>query len=59
MYSVRWILLVILVLYVVFELFIPAMQDLLGYGFGTLVALAVLYAFFANRFGGPRVGPPL
>ncbi len=48
--SARSLLLLIIVLYVVFALFVPAMQNIFGYGFGTLIALVVLwYVFFANR----------
>ena len=48
--SARYLLLLIIVLYVVFALFVPAMQSLLGYGFGTLVALFILwYVFVAPR----------
>jgi hypothetical protein len=48
--TARHLLLLIVILYVVFELFIPAMQNILGYGFGTLLALLVLwYVFFSNR----------
>lgn len=50
--SARYLLLLIIVLYIIFTLFIPAMQSLLGYGFGTLVALLILwYVFVANRGG--------
>ncbi len=50
--SVRYILLLVIVLYIIFVLFVPAMQNLLGYGFGTLVALVILwYVFFNNRGG--------
>jgi hypothetical protein len=48
--SARYLLLLVIVLYVVFEFFIPAMQSLLGYGFGTLLALVILwYVFFNGR----------
>jgi membrane protein YdbS with pleckstrin-like domain len=48
--NARYLLLLIIVLYVVFELFVPAMQNIFGYGFGTLIALVVLwYVFIANR----------
>jgi len=48
--SPRYLLLLVIVLYIVFALFIPAMQSLLGYGFGTLVAILILwYVFFNNR----------
>ncbi len=50
--SARYLLLLVIVLYVIFVLFVPAMQSLLGYGFGTLVALVILwYVFFNNRSG--------
>ena len=50
--SARYLLLLVIVLYVIFVLFVPAMQSLLGYGFGTLVALVILwYVFFNNRGG--------
>lgn len=52
--SARYLLLLIIVLYVVFELFVPAMQSIFGYGIGTLLALVILwYVFIAGR--GPRV----
>ena len=48
--SARYLLLLIIVLYVAFALFVPAMQRIFGYGFGTLLAIVVLwYVFFANR----------
>jgi hypothetical protein len=48
--TLRYLLLLIIVLYVVFELFVPAMQNIFGYGFGTLLALFILwYVFLANR----------
>ena len=48
--TARHLLLLIIVLYAVFALFVPAMQSLLGYGFGTLVALVILwYVFFNGR----------
>ena len=50
--SARYLLLLVIVLYIIFVLFVPAMQSLLGYGFGTLVALVILwYVFFNNRGG--------
>jgi hypothetical protein len=53
--SARYLLLLILVLYVAFALFVPAMQSIFGYGFGTLLAIIVLwYVFVANR-GRPVV----
>ncbi len=52
--TARHLLLILIVLYVVFELFVPAMQNIFGYGFGTLLALFILwYVFVANR--GSRV----
>ncbi len=52
--SARYLLLLVLVIYVVFALFVPAMQNIFGYGFGTLLALVILwYVFVANR--GSRV----
>ncbi len=50
--SARYLLLLIIVLYVIFVLFVPAMQSLLGYGFGTLVSLIILWYVFVNRRGG-------
>jgi hypothetical protein len=48
--SARHLLLLVIVLYVVFAFFIPAMQSILGYGFGTLLALLILwYVFFNGR----------
>lgn len=53
--SARYLLLLVLVLYVAFALFIPAMQSIFGYGFGTLLAIVILwYVFVANR-GRPVV----
>jgi hypothetical protein len=53
--SARYLLLLILILYVAFALFVPAMQSIFGYGFGTLLAIIVLwYVFIANR-GRPVV----
>jgi hypothetical protein len=50
--SARYLLLLLIVLYVVFELFIPAMQNIFGYGIGTLVALVILwYVFFSGKRG--------
>jgi hypothetical protein len=52
--TARHLLLLIIVLYVVFELFVPAMQNIFGFGFGTLLALLILwYVFFTNR-GTPK-----
>jgi hypothetical protein len=53
--SPRYLLLLIIVLYVIFALFVPAMQNLLGYGFGTLVALIILWYVFFNNRSGPIV----
>jgi hypothetical protein len=51
--SVRYLFLLIIVLYVVFELFVPAMQNIFGYGVGTLLALFILwYVFVAKRGAG-------
>jgi hypothetical protein len=37
-------------LYVVFDFFVPAMQNVFGYGIGTLLALIILwYVFFSGR----------
>jgi hypothetical protein len=48
--SLRYLLLLVIALYVAFELFVPAMQNIFGYGFGTLLALVILwYVFLANR----------
>jgi hypothetical protein len=53
--SARYLLILILVLYVAFALFVPAMQSIFGYGFGTLLAIVILwYVFIANR-GKPVV----
>jgi hypothetical protein len=46
----RYLLLLLIVLYVAFALFVPAMQNIFGYGFGTLLAIVVLwYVFAAGR----------
>jgi hypothetical protein len=48
--SVRYLLLLIIVIYIAFALFVPAMQSIFGYGFGTLLAIVVLwYVFLADR----------
>lgn len=48
--NARYLLLLVIVLYVVFVLFVPAMQSIFGYGFGTLIAIAIIwYVFFNNR----------
>jgi hypothetical protein len=53
--SARYLLLLLIVLYIAFALFVPAMQSIFGYGFGTLLAIVILwYVFFANR-GKPIV----
>ena len=50
--SARYFLLLIIVLYIAFALFVPAMQNIFGYGIGTLLALVVLwYVFIGNRGG--------
>ena len=41
-----------IVLYVVFELFVPAMQNIFGYGIGTIIALIILWYVFVNNRGG-------
>jgi hypothetical protein len=46
--SLRYLLLVVIAIYVVVVLFVPAMQSVFGYGFGTLLALVVLYFFLAG-----------
>lgn len=50
--SPRYLLLLIIAFYVIFVLFVPAMQSLLGYGFGTLVALVILWYVFVSGRGG-------
>ena len=53
--TARHLLLLVLVLYIAFALFVPAMQSIFGYGFGTLLAIVILwYVFVANR-GRPVV----
>jgi hypothetical protein len=48
--TARHLFLIVIVLYVAFELFVPAMQNIFGYGFGTLLALVILwYVFISNR----------
>jgi hypothetical protein len=49
--SVRYLLLLLIALYVAFELFVPAMQNIFGYGFGTLLAIAILWYVFINGRG--------
>jgi hypothetical protein len=51
--SARYLLLLVIVLYIVFALFVPAMQNIFGYGFGTLLALLILWYVFVNK--GPVV----
>ncbi len=46
--SAKHLLLLLIVLYVVFEFFFPAMQNVFGYGIGTLLAIVVLWAVFFN-----------
>jgi hypothetical protein len=53
--SARYLLLLIIVLYIVFELFVPAMQSIFGYGFGTLLALLILWYVFFSKHGRPVV----
>jgi hypothetical protein len=52
--TARHLLLLIIVLYVVFELFVPAMQNIFGFGFGTLLALLILWYVFASGRGTPK-----
>jgi hypothetical protein len=48
--SLRYLLLLIIVLIVVFDYFIPAFQNIFGYGIGTLIALVILwYVFIGGR----------
>lgn len=49
--SARYLLLLLIVLYVAFELFVPAMQNIFGYGFGTILALLILWYVFINNRG--------
>jgi hypothetical protein len=49
--SARYLLLVIIVLYVIFALFVPAMQNIFGYGIGTILALVILWYVFAGKRG--------
>lgn len=53
--SARYLLLLIIVLYIVFALFVPAMQSIFGYGFGTLLALVILWYVFVAGRGRPVV----
>jgi hypothetical protein len=53
--SARYLLLLVLVLYVAFALFVPAMQSIFGYGFGTLLAIVILWYVFLAKRGGPVV----
>ncbi len=48
--SARYLLLLLIVLYIAFALFVPAMQNIFGYGVGTLLAIVILwYVFAGNR----------
>ena len=49
--TARHLLLLLIVLYVVFELFVPAMQNIFGYGIGTILALVILWYVFINNRG--------
>jgi hypothetical protein len=49
--NLRYLLLLILVIYVAFNLFVPAMQNIFGYGIGTLLAIVVLWYVFINGRG--------
>jgi hypothetical protein len=51
--NARYLLLLVIVLYVIFALFVPAMQNIFGYGFGTLLALVILWYVFFSR--GSRI----
>jgi len=46
--SARHLLPLVIVPYVVFILFVPAMQSIFGYGFGTLLAIVILGYVFAG-----------
>ena len=50
--SPRYLLLLVIVLYIAFVLFVPAMQSIFGYGFGTLLAIVILWYVFVNSRGG-------
>ncbi len=47
--SLRYLLLLLLVIYVIFEFFIPVMQNVFGYGFGTLLAIFVIWYVIAEN----------
>ncbi len=49
--SPRYLLLLLIVLYIAFALFVPAMQTIFGYGFGTLLAIVILWYVFVNNRG--------
>jgi hypothetical protein len=49
--SPRYLLLLLIVLYIAFALFVPAMQTIFGYGFGTLLAIVILWYVFINNRG--------
>jgi hypothetical protein len=49
--SARYLLLLLIVLYVIFALFVPAMQNIFGYGVGTILALVILWYVFASKRG--------
>jgi hypothetical protein len=47
--SARYLLILLIVIYIAFALFVPAMQNIFGYGFGTLLAIVVLWYVFVNN----------
>ncbi len=48
--NLRYLLLLLIALYIVFDLFVPAMQNVFGYGIGTLLAIVIIwYVFFNGR----------
>ncbi len=49
--SARYLLLLLIVAYIVFALFVPAMQSIFGYGFGTILALVILWYVFIDKRG--------
>jgi hypothetical protein len=49
--NARYLLLLLIVIYVAFALFVPAMQTIFGYGVGTLLAIIVLWYVFVNGRG--------
>lgn len=49
--NARYLLLLVIVLYVAFDLFVPAMQNIFGYGIGTILALVILWYVFVNNRG--------